>query len=453
MQQASNRGAPLQVAVVGSGIAGMGAAWLLDRGHHVTLFEGGAELGGHSNTVTVDDRGRALAIDTGFIVYNAPNYPNLVALFDALGVATHASDMSFAASLDDGRFEYAGSDLGGLLAQPSNLLRPRFWHMLIDVMRFYRAAPAVLAGPDADLSLGELLKRHGYSNAFCRDHLLPMAAAIWSASAADIRQYPARAFIQFCMNHGLLQLTDRPQWRTVVGGAREYVRRLRAQLRGTVLTDCAVQAIERMPQGVAVVSADGRARHFDHVVLATHADQALALLKAPSSDERRVLGAFRYARNVAYLHTDASLMPRRRRAWASWNFLEREQLDTDVAPCVTYWMNRLQPLASEQQWFVSLNPTRAPASHATHYSTTYHHPQFDHAALAAQRALWDIQGTQRTWFCGSYWGYGFHEDGLQAGLLVAEQLGGLARPWSKPLQTSRVALPPAQPPRPYASAA
>ena len=451
MQQAASGGAPLQIAVVGAGIAGMGAAWLLDRSHHVTLFEASAELGGHSNTVTVDDGGRALAIDTGFIVYNAPNYPNLVALFDALGVATHASDMSFAASLDDGRFEYAGSDLRGLLAQPGNLLRPRFWRMLRDVLRFYREAPATLAGRDTDLSLGELLERQGYSDAFCRDHLLPMAAAIWSASARDIRQYPARAFMQFCMNHGLLQLTDRPQWRSVVGGAREYVRRLRAQLRGTVLTDCAVQAIERLPQGVAVISADGGTRHFDHVVLASHADQALALLTAPSTDERRVLGAFRYARNVAYLHTDTSLMPHRRRAWASWNFLERGPIDT--APCVTYWMNRLQPLASEQQWFVSLNPRRAPAAHATHYSTTYQHPQFDHAALAAQRALWDIQGMQRSWFCGSYWGYGFHEDGLQAGLLVAEQLGGVARPWAKPVQPSRVALPPAQAARRFLSAA
>ena len=451
MQAALNGNAPLQIAVVGGGIAGMAAAWLLDRRHHVTLFEANAELGGHSNTVTVDDGGRALAIDTGFIVYNAPNYPNLVALFDTLGVATHASDMSFAASLDDGRFEYAGSDLKGLLAQPANLLRPRFWRMLRDVLRFYQQAPATLAGPDADLSLGELLERQGYSQAFCRDHLLPMAAAVWSASAADIRHYPARAFIQFCMNHGLLQLTDRPQWRTVVGGAREYVRRLRAQLRGTVVSACAVQAVERLPHGVAVISADGHARHFDHVVLATHADQALALLKAPSSDERRVLGAFRYARNVACLHTDTGLMPQRPRAWASWNFLARGPLDT--APCVTYWMNRLQPLASAQQWFVSLNPQRAPAAHATHYSTVYQHPQFDHAALAAQRALWDIQGMQRTWFCGSYWGYGFHEDGLQAGLLVAEQLGGGVRPWTPPVQPSRVPLQPTHAARRYASAA
>ncbi len=453
MQQPRRPGPPLAIAVVGAGIAGLSAAWLLDRSHRVTLFEAAPTLGGHSNTVTVDDCGRELAIDTGFIVYNAPNYPNLVALFEHLGVTTDDSDMSFAASLHDGRFEYAGRDLVGLLAQPSNLLRPRFWRMLVDVMRFYRQAPNYLRGPEAELPLGELLERHGYSRAFCRDHLLPMAAAIWSTSSADIRQYPARAFIQFCMNHGLLQLNDRPQWRTVVGGAREYVGRLRAQLRGTVFADCAVTTIDRQPKGVAVTSADGRVQHFDHVVLATHADQALALIKQPSPDEQRVLGAFRYAHNIAYLHTDASLMPRRRRAWASWNFLERGQADDHTALCVSYWMNRLQPLVSTQQWFVTLNPPHAPASHATHYNTSYQHPQFDHAAIAAQRALWDIQGTQRSWFCGSYWGYGFHEDGLQAGLLVAEQLGGLMRPWARPQQTSRVPLPPTDAPRPYASAA
>ncbi|MCC6708247.1 MAG: FAD-dependent oxidoreductase [Gammaproteobacteria bacterium] len=446
-------GAPLNIAVVGGGIAGLSAAWLLDRRHRVTLYEANGHLGGHSNTVTVDDAGRSLAIDTGFIVYNAPNYPNLVALFEQLGVATHGSDMSFAASLDDGRFEYAGSDLAGLLAQPRNLLRPRFWRMLGDVLRFYREAPDYLAGADADLPLAALLERHAYSQAFSRDHLMPMAAAIWSACAADIRQYPARAFIQFCMNHGLLQLSDRPQWRTVVGGAREYVERLRAQLSGAVLADCAVRSIERLPHGVALERVDGRIDHFDHVVVATHADDALALLRTPSADEQRLLGAFRYARNVAYLHTDARLMPLRRRAWASWNFLERGIADDHSALCVSYWMNRLQPLASRQQWFVTLNPGAAPAAHATHYSTTYHHPQFDGAALAAQRALWDIQGVQRTWFCGSYWGYGFHEDGLQSGLLVAEQLGGVRRPWAMPAQTSRVPLPPAAVAERWASAA
>ena len=453
MQDPYKRGAVLDIAVIGGGIAGLGAAWLLDRHHRVTLFEAGPELGGHSNTVSVDDGGRELAIDTGFIVYNAPNYPNLVALFEHLGVTTHASDMSFAASLDNGQFEYAGSDLAGLLAQPRNLLRGRFWRMMLDIMRFYREAPGYLAGPDGDLSLHELVTRHGYSQAFSRDHLLPMAAAIWSASAADIRNYPARAFIQFCMNHGLLQVNDRPQWRTVVGGAREYVRRLRAELRGIVMTKTAVQGIERLPHTVGIVTANRQIQYFDHVVLATHADQALALFQTPSDAERDVLGAFRYARNSAYLHTDASFMPRRRRAWARWTVLSRAQRDDGAALCVSYWMNRLQPLASQQQWFVTLNPPEPPATAAVHYSTVYAHPQFDRAALAAQHALWTVQGVNRTWFCGSYCGYGFHEDGLQAGLLIAEQLGGVARPWAQPSQASRVPLPPVLPGASVANAA
>ena len=453
MQHHSKPSAVLDIAIIGGGIAGLGAAWLLDRHHRVSLFEAGPALGGHSHTVSVDDGGRELAIDTGFIVYNAPNYPNLVALFEHLGVATHASDMSFAASLDDGQFEYAGSNLAGLLAQPRNLLRGRFWRMLLDIMRFYREAPGYLAGPDADLSLHELLTRHTYSHAFSRDHLLPMAAAIWSSSAADIRHYPARAFIQFGMNHGLLQLRDRPQWRTVVGGAREYVRRLRAQLHGDVLTNATVQAIERLPHAVGVVMANGQLQYFDQVVIATHADQALSLLKTPSDNERNVLGAFRYTRNSAYLHTDASLMPRRRRAWASWNFLARTQSNAGTAQCVTYWMNRLQALASQQQWLVTLNPPTPPAAETIRYHTVYEHPQFDSAALAAQRALWTVQGVNRTWFCGSYCGYGFHEDGLQAGLLIAEQLGGVARPWGQPNQASRVPLPPTSAPRPLVYAA
>lgn len=431
----------MRIAVVGSGIAGLSAAWLLAQRHQVTLFEAEPTLGGHSNTIEVEDRGRQIPIDTGFIVYNARNYPNLVALFTHLSVTTAVSDMSFAASLRDGGLEYSGTDLRGLFAQPINLLRPRFWQMLRDLRRFYAESPSYLQGPEAEGSIGELLQHQRYSEAFGDDHLWPMAGAIWSATTRDIRDYPARAFIEFFANHGLLQLTDRPQWRTVQGGAREYVRRLRAAMPTAAIVHHGVLRIERLPSHVVLYSADGMASSFDQVVMATHADQALRLLTQPTPQERRTLGAFRYSRNTAFLHEDTRLMPRRRHAWASWNSLAAGADTPSSKPCVTYWMNRLQSLSSARQFFVTLNPTDEPAPALTHFQTVYEHPQFDQRALAAQQSLWDLQGVKRTWYCGSYFGYGFHEDALQAGLRVAEQLGGVTRPWPLPIQESPLALP------------
>ncbi len=441
MSNESLAATPRRIAVVGSGIAGLSAAWLLATRHQVTLFEKQTSLGGHSNTVEVEDHGQQIPIDTGFIVYNARNYPNLVALFAHLGVPTTPSDMSFAASLRGGDLEYSGTNLRGLCAQPTNLLRWRFWQMLRDLRRFYAEAPAYLRGPAGPLSIGELLTRQHYSAAFCEDHLWPMAGAIWSASTRDIRDYPARAFIEFFANHGLLQLANRPQWRTVQGGAREYVKRLRTAMPATI-THQAVLRIERLPTHVVLHTAAGRAQSFDQVVIATHADQALRLLAEPSADERRWLAAFRYSRNTAFLHEDIGLMPRRRRAWASWNALAAGTDGPQSERCVTYWMNRLQPLATRRQFFVTLNPPHAPATALTRYTTAYEHPQFNQHTLAAQGALWRLQGVQRTWFCGSYFGYGFHEDALQAGLLVAEQLGGVRRPWPMPAAASRIQLPP-----------
>ncbi len=416
------------VAVVGGGIAGLGAAWALARRHTVTLYDREGRFGGHANTVDVASIGQRFPVDTGFIVYNGRNYPNLVALFDHLAVPTAASDMSFGVSLDGGRVEYSGGDLNGLLAQRLNVLKPRFWRMLNDIRRFYGRASGYLEQFAQDCTIGELLEREHYSDAFIEDHLVPMAAAIWSASACDIRRYPADAFIRFFDNHGLLSLGDRPQWRTVRGGSREYVGRLLDDADLELRPGRAVQAIERTARSVTVVEPDGARRDFDDVVIATHADQALELLGDADDDERAVLGAFRYSDNLAWLHEDTRLMPRRKAAWSSWNYLHASDSQAAQPLCVSYWMNRLQPLATSTPIFVTLNPGAPPAADKVHGCYSYQHPVFSRETTAAQSRSAAIQGRRRTWWCGSYFGHGFHEDALQSGLWVAEQLGA-ARPW------------------------
>lgn len=429
---------PLDIAIVGSGISGLACGWLASSRHRVTLYEAAERLGGHTNTVLLDTpRGRQ-PVDTGFIVYNEATYPNLVALFAHLGIATQASEMSFAVSLDDGRLEYAGTDLRGLFAQRSNLLRPRFLSMLRDLLRFYREAPGKMASLQG-VSLGDFLTRERYGAAFRDDHLLPMAAAIWSAPSRRLLDFPAESFVRFCDNHGLLKVSGRPVWRTVTGGSNTYVEALTQPLSDRIRLACGVVSIERDGAGVAVSDARGETRRYDHAVLATHADQALTLLAEPTQAERDILGAFRYSRNRAVLHSDARLMPLRRRAWSSWNYLGRSGGDRD-ALCVTYWMQKLQRLEPNPDCFVTLNPVREPAGIL--YETTYDHPLFDLGALAAQKRLWSLQGANRTWFCGAHFGAGFHEDGLQAGLAVAEALGGARRPWTVADESGRIFLPP-----------
>lgn len=427
----------LDIAVVGTGIAGMAAAWLLNRAHRVTVYEKARRLGGHSNTVIVPLADGALPVDMGFIVYNEPAYPNLTALFRYLGVATQPSDMSFGVSLDGGALEYAGTDLSGLFAQYRNLLRPRFWAMLKDLLRFYREAPQELARLAPEISLGAYLRTRNYGQGFVEDHLLPLAAAIWSTPAARVAEQPAASFIRFCDNHGLLRLRERPIWRTVTGGSHAYIEKLTASYASRIGTGRAVRAIERQACHVTLHDAFGVASRHDHVVIATHADEALALLTDPTPDERAILSALRYGANTAVMHTDRALMPRRRKVWASWNYLGG---DRATLPCVTYWMNRLQNLPGDRDIFVTLNPRRAPAPERVIHRETYMHPLFDAGALAAQRRLWPLQGLRRSWFCGAYCGAGFHEDGLQAGLAVAEQLGGLRRPWTVAAESSRIYL-------------
>jgi predicted NAD/FAD-binding protein len=423
---------------VGSGISGLSAAWLLSQRHRVTLMEADDRVGGHSHTV---DAG-GTPVDTGFIVYNEKTYPNLTALFAHLGVPTRATEMTFAVSLDRGRLEYSGTGFNGIFAQRRNLASPRFWSMLRDLVRFYRSAPGDLARLRSE-SLGAYLDRHAYGDAFRDDHLYPMAAAIWSTPVADIPDYPAAAFIRFCENHGLLNLGTRPLWRTVEGGSRSYVERITRPFADRITAGNPVRAIRRHAKGADIVR-DAGTETFDQVVIATHADQALRLLWDADEDERFILGAFGYRPNDAILHSDTSLMPKRRAVWSAWNYAAEGKAAAQQLS-VTYWMNRLQHLDRAKQLFVTLNPIDEPDPALVIRRDRYEHPVFDGAAIAAQGRLWSLQGRRNAWFCGAYFGAGFLEDGLQAGLAVAEQLGGIRRPWSVPDESGRIQIGPPPP--------
>jgi len=430
----------LKVAIVGTGISGLSAAWLLSQRHDVSVFERADRIGGHSNTILASVGGRSIPVDTGFIVFNRRTYPNLTALFEFLKVPTQVSEMSFAVSMDDGSLEYSGSGISGVFGQPRNLIRPRFWSMLSDLVRFYRHAPIDTdLIDDENFSLGDYLKMGRYGEAFRDDHLLPMASAIWSAAPSEMLSYPASAFIRFHDNHGLLQLTERPAWETVVGGSRNYVERLTANFADRIRMDTGVCEVRRINNGVIVTDMHGHSERYDHVVMASHADQSVKMLTDPSSEERDLLGEFRYSRNLAVLHTDESFMPKRRAVWSSWNYLGSRNAAQEGV-CVTYWMNRLQNIESEKPLFVTLNPPRPPRAGTLLHSEVYDHPIFDAKTIAAQRRLWLLQGKRNTWFCGAYFGAGFHEDGLQAGLAVAEQLGKVRRPWQVPNESGRIVL-------------
>lgn len=433
------------VAIVGAGVAGLAAAWLLSHAHRVTVYEQDGRTGGHAHTVEVAGPDGPIAVDTGFIVYNEPNYPTLSALYRHLQVPTKGSAMSFAASIGDGALEYCGgAGLAGLFAQPRNLVSRAFWRMLRDILRFYRNGPALLDRQDAEhLTLGAYLDGAGYSDEFIHNHLLPMAAAIWSNPVEVMRDHPAVAFVRFCMSHGLMRLGARPQWRTVDGGSRVLIERLTARAASRIRTSASVVRVRRRAGGVLVEDAAGGSAVHDHVVIATHADQALAMLADPSFDERRLLGAFTYTRNKAVLHRDPRLMPQRRRVWSSWNYIAGSGRSADRTPpvCVTYWMNALQKLDPRVPLFVTLNPCREPAPGLVEGTFWYDHPCYQRAALRAQRDLPDLQGQRRTWFCGSYFGAGFHEDALVSGLAAAEALGGVRRPWAQAEEPEKLAQP------------
>jgi predicted NAD/FAD-binding protein len=403
----------MRIAVVGTGIAGNTAAYMLRKDHDITVYEASSYVGGHTNTIDVPEGGRNIAVDTGFIVFNDRTYPNFIRLLDDIGQESQPSIMSFSVSSGDGRLEYNGSGLNALFAQRRNILRPPFFRMIRDILRFNDEAMTTLPFEKDDQTVGGYLLKHGYGREFMNDYLVPMAAAIWSAEPVAVREMPLSFLVRFFDNHGLLQLKDRPTWRVIKGGSREYVKKLVAGHRDRIRLETPVRRVVRHASGVEIVTDKYGKEWFDAVFLACHSDQALAVLDTPTAVERDVLGAFRYQDNAAVLHTDASVLPKRRRAWAAWNYHVPEDPHRQVA--VTYNMNMLQGLDCGGQYCVTLNNDRHIDPAKVIRRIQYQHPVFSLDAVAAQHRQVELN-TDRTFFCGAYWRNGFHEDGVVSAL-------------------------------------
>jgi predicted NAD/FAD-binding protein len=422
-----------KIAVVGTGISGLGCAYLLNPNHEITVYEKARRIGGHTRTVTVDYGGKAIPVDTGFIVFNRTNYPNLSGLFKHLNVPTHASEMTFAASIRDGWLEWGAKDLDAVLGQRRNILRPKFGLLVRDVMIFNTQAQETVER-HPDLSLEGLIRKLGLGEWFRRYYLLPMSGAIWSCPPCDMMNFPARTLVRFFANHHLMSFTGQPRWHTVTGGGQEYVRRLTASFASHIRTDCGAVAVTRLAAGhgagkVQIRDSQGGCETYDHVVLASHGDETLAILEDATREEEAALSCFRYQKNRAVLHRDASLMPRRRRCWASWVYTsDGEFLHPKIT--VTYWMNLLQGIDRNCPLFVSLNPKREIPEDLIFDQTDFDHPVFDHDTITAQGRLAGLQGKRCTWFAGAHLGHGFHEDGLSSAVRVARALGA-AIPWEE----------------------
>ncbi len=410
----------MRIGIIGTGISGLTCAHLLSADHELVIYESGDHIGGHAHTVDVEIGAGVHAVDTGFIVFNDRSYPGFTRLLERVGVERQPTEMSFSVCSDEG-LEYGGGSLDALFAQRRNLLRPSFLRMCADIGRFYRDARAFLADPDPKTTLGDLLTARRYSAAFVEQHLLPMGAAIWSTDLPRMRDFPAQPLLRFFENHGLLQLSGRPQWFTVPGGSRTYVDALTRPFRDSIHLRRPVRSVRRGRDWVEVADASGRRERFSHVIVATHSDQALRLLADASPAEREILGAIRYQPNEVVLHTDASLLPRSRRAWSSWNYHLRA--DDPARVCVTYHMNRLQLLDPGEELCVTLNGTDRIDPDRILRRFSYDHPLFDLAALRAQGERAAIDGVGRTHFCGAYWGNGFHEDGVTSALEVCRKFG------------------------------
>jgi len=410
------------VAVIGAGISGLAAAYFLSRRHRVHVFEKDSRLGGHTNTVMVEGANGAVALDTGFLVHNDRTYPNLVRLFGELGVATRDADMSFAVSCRRTGLEYSSRGANGFFAQRRNLIRPSHLSLLGEIVRFNREAPALLESPEAECqTLGDFLESRRFGERFTHQYLFPMASAIWSASLDAIRSFPAFTLIRFFDNHGLLSLNAQPTWKVVAGGSHTYVPKLIAQVSGDIHQGASIHSVRRSEDGVTLTFRDRPSMRFDEVVFACHGDQVLPLLADPSDCERDVFSCFTTTTNTAWLHTDGSVLPVQARARASWNY--RLASDADVPPTVTYDLNRLQGLTTPEQYCVTLNPNGGIDERRVLRRFVYRHPLYTREAIRAQREWGEVSGVIRTHYCGAYWRYGFHEDGLHSALRVARALG------------------------------
>jgi len=408
----------MRIAVIGSGISGMVAAYRLSRDHEITVYESGAYIGGHTNTVDVEYEGKSYAVDTGFIVFNDWTYPRFIEIMSELGVSWQPSSMSFSVRCEKTGLEYNGTNLNALFAQRRNFLRPAFLRMIKDILRFNRRAPEVLRGNSAE-SLGDYLRRESYSRYFVDHYIIPMGAAIWSSRPIDMLHFPVRFFVEFFANHGFLSVNERPTWRVIRGGSREYVKRLTAPYASRIHLNSPVASLQRQRHQVALRLKNGGVEHFDDVVLACHSDQALKLLSDPSPEECEILGAIPYQANEALLHTDARLMPKRSLAWAAWNYhLPIEQYERVT---VTYNMNILQGITAPAQFLLTLNRGADVDSARVIGRYVYDHPVYTGQAVAAQARRHEINGVRHTYYCGAYWGYGFHEDGVKSALVAVEE--------------------------------
>jgi hypothetical protein len=430
-----------KIAIIGTGIAGLSVSYLLHPKHHITVYEKEARLGGHSRTITVEHGDRIIPVDTGFIVFNERNYPNLTALFRILGVRIKDSDMTYAMTAAGGAFEWGAKNLNTVFGQRRNIVNPRFLKLFGEVMRFNREV-AARAKNEPTITLGQLIDAMDLSQAFRQYYLLPMAGAIWSSPPKQMLAFPARVFVTFFENHSLLSMSGQPQWLTVDGGSVKYVQKIAKALGDSVRLNCAATRVERTASGAKVDDATGASELYDHVVLACHSDEALALLADAGDAERTALGAIRYQKNDAILHKDPRFMPKRRRCWASWNYHSDGRGD-EPAVTLTYWMNNLQKIDERYPLFVTLNPTEKVPDEHVFDRHVFHHPVFDGPAIAAQARLGRMQGQRNTWFCGAYMRHGFHEDGLVSAMAVAEALGAPA-PWigqseAKPVEPALVA--------------